>query len=595
MKSKRILSLFLALLLLVVMIPLTASAAGAGLSGPQTVRAGDTITLTFSVNNCSGVIGVEGQISYDSSVLTLVGSPVSQRSGWNVTLSNGWFTMFDSTQTNPVNGSATLFTLTFRVNANAAAGKAVQVTASNVVMTDGTNSSNASASYSVKLAEPLPPPTPKSGDNNLSSLTIGNAVFSPNFSSSTTYYTAKVPYSVSTLSINAKASHAKAQVAVTNNALVPDATTNVYITVTAENGSKKTYTIAVTREQDPNYVPSGDNTLSALSVEPGILSPVFDKDKESYVVWLPYEVESVAVDATPTDGKATVLVEGGEALLAGQDNEILVTCTAENGDKKRYKIIAKRAVDPEGDGEADLPEAPKNSEELLEVVRKKGEAEDFSVLFADFSQQANPTLTAPLLEALRQYPWIQAYITLSEGLTIGINGYDIGSIPADGVVFSPGMPGDLEGQFADLVGKEGLFSFSAGAGTLPFEALWLMKTGLNDGETVRLYGYDAENARYLLLQQDVAVGGDGLVSFRSDYAGELGITGAEVEDAVPYALRDVQQTEENNPPLWLLAAVGAGVLLIGGGLGFLLRWLIERHLRKKERRLDSGPHRFRKV
>ena len=133
----------------------------------------------------------------------------------------------------------------------------------------------------------------------------------------------------------------------------PGGKTNVTVTVKAENGSTKTYTIVVTREQDPNYVASANNNLSGISVEGFLLSPVFSADKTSYIVWVPYETESVNVSGTAADTKASVEVVGGENLAAGQDNEVKVVCTAENGDKKTYTVVVKRAA--AHDGTTDAP------------------------------------------------------------------------------------------------------------------------------------------------------------------------------------------------------------------------------------------------
>ena len=51
-------------------------AAGATLTGPGTVRAGDTITLSFNISD-SGKYGVEGTLSYDSNVVSLSSSSIS--------------------------------------------------------------------------------------------------------------------------------------------------------------------------------------------------------------------------------------------------------------------------------------------------------------------------------------------------------------------------------------------------------------------------------------------------------------------------------------------------------------------------------------
>jgi hypothetical protein len=79
-------------------------------------------------------------------------------------------------------------------------------------------------------------------------------------------------------------------------------------------------------------------------VEGFLLSPVFDPNVTNYVIWLPYEVESVSVSGTPANKLAIVKVLGGNELLPGQDNEIQVICIEENGDQKVYTVIAKRAA-----------------------------------------------------------------------------------------------------------------------------------------------------------------------------------------------------------------------------------------------------------
>lgn len=321
------------------MLPMLVWAAGASatLTGPGTVRAGDTITLYFNLNG-SGILGASGTLSYNSSQVTLTGTAQKIASPWAVEFNGNNFVAYDNEQNSPINGGKTLFAVTFKVK-SLSVGTKIKISYTNVISSDGSADTNiGTVSYETTIAAPM------STNNNLKSLNVSNATISPAFSAGTINYTAEVPFSVSKLNVTANASESKAKVSVDSPNLVPGGTTKVAVTVTAENGSTKTYTITVKRAQDPNYVASGNNNLSGIQVEGFLLSPVFSSEKTQYVVWLPYETTSVKVTATTADSKATVEVVGGEGLVAGQDNLVQVICTAENGDKKEYKVVVKRAA-----------------------------------------------------------------------------------------------------------------------------------------------------------------------------------------------------------------------------------------------------------
>ncbi len=352
---KRIISLVLIAMLCISLFAMSASAvsATASLTGPGVIRAGDTITLSFNLN-AKGIFGAEGTLSYNASQLTLVGTTQKIGSPWVVEFNGNIFAAYDNNLTNPINSNVSLFTVTFKVNAGVAVGTPVQVSYNGVVASDGsTEVSIGTVTYSADVAAPL------STDNSLKSMTVSNATISPAFNTNTTSYTAEVPFSVSKLEIQATANDSKASVSVNSPNLTPNGTTNVTVTVKAENGSTRTYTIAVKRAQDPNYVASANNDLSDITVDGFLLSPGFTAGNTSYVIWLPYETESVVVNGTAADSKASVRVEGGSDLKAGQDNEIKVICTAENGTEKVYTVIAKRAAAHDGSVEpTDPPTEP---------------------------------------------------------------------------------------------------------------------------------------------------------------------------------------------------------------------------------------------
>lgn len=335
---KKIICILLALTLCLASAAVIASAAGASatLTGPGTVRAGDTITLSFKLNG-SGLYGVSGAWSYDKNQLDFVSTSQKIASPWMVEFEGNNFVAYDNALTNPIKKDTEIFTITFKVK-NLTPGTNVKVSFTGVTASDGSADSNiGTVTYSTTIAEPM------STKNDLASLTVKNATISPAFSASVTSYTAEVPFSVSKLEIDAKGVE-KTTVTVDSPNLIPGGTTTVKITVKAENGATKTYTISVKREQDPNYQASGNNNLSGITVDGFLLSPVFSADRTEYVIWLPFETESVTVSGTAQDNKASVSVEGGEALEAGKDNVIKVICTAENGETKEYTVIAKRAA-----------------------------------------------------------------------------------------------------------------------------------------------------------------------------------------------------------------------------------------------------------
>lgn len=334
--KKRIIAIAITLTLFAALVPVSVSAASASarLSGPDSVRAGDTITVSFVLSG-SGIYGASGTLSYDG--LTLVSTSQSIGSPWIVEFNGNNFAAYDNNLTSPINSSATLFTAKFKVK-DLSPGASISVSCQSVKATDGTADAQiGTVKYSATVAAPL------SSENNLKSLTVSNATISPAFSSGTTSYTAQVPFDVSRLNVAAVAEDSKASVSVNSPTLTPNATTNVTITVKAENGAKKTYTIAVKRAQDPNYVPSSNSKLTSITVDGFLLSPVFSQDKTQYMVWLPYEVDSVSISGTAEDALASVQVEGGDSLKAGADNPVKVICTAEDGSKTVYTVTVKRA------------------------------------------------------------------------------------------------------------------------------------------------------------------------------------------------------------------------------------------------------------
>lgn len=351
--STSIIFAFILSLVLALTVTVSASPATATLAGPGTVRSGDTITLSFNLNG-SNLHGVSGTLSYDSEQVTPIATKQKVPAPWVIEFNGNNFIAYDDSLETPVDGHTTIFTATFQVK-DLPAGTPVTISLTNVIASEGnTDEEIGTVSYAITIS---PPP---SQENHLKSLMVTNTALSPAFNEKTTTYVTTVPFSTTKLNINAVAKDSKATVTIDNPPLVVDEITAVTITVTAEDGSVKIYTIQVKRQQDPNYIPSGDNTLTDLTVNGYVISPAFKEDISQYIVWLPYETENITVIGTTAHKKATVTVEGGTNLVAGKDNVIKITCIAENKAERVYILIAKRAA-PHGSDEP-LPTEPLPSE-----------------------------------------------------------------------------------------------------------------------------------------------------------------------------------------------------------------------------------------
>ena len=327
-------------LCLVMLWPQTALAApSASLSGDSSIQAGSDVTLTLKVSG-SNVMGVEATLTYDSSVLEYR-SYSGKLSGWDVVPNGTKFVMYGVG--NPINSSASVVSVTFRVKSGLDVGTALSASFSDITVSDGNSDSSVpSASWSGKVG------AAPSNNCAISSLTCSNATLSPEFSSSNTAYTATVPYDVTELKLDWRTADSGARVSVSGNSLVVGENT-VTVTCTAPSGAQKYYVITVTRQQDPNYKPSDVALLADLKLDAAPLSPAFSGAVTDYVAYVPFETKSATLTGIAKDEKALQVTEDTRQLINEGETVMSVTCTAEDGvTKKTYTVHVYRMPKYEG-------------------------------------------------------------------------------------------------------------------------------------------------------------------------------------------------------------------------------------------------------
>ena len=197
--------------------------------GSASGTVGDAVSIDVSISASSGIGGATIYVSYDPSILALSGS--SSNSG------TAMVSFMDEST-----ASSQSKTITFKI-IGAGTSSLNVIGDSKVIDIDMQACSISKSSGSVTASAPAS----YSSDNTLSSLQISPGVLSPAFSPDVTTYTTSVGADCASLTVSAVPNDSKATVSVSGKRMDPGFNTTT-ITVTAENGSKRTYTIKTTKE-----------------------------------------------------------------------------------------------------------------------------------------------------------------------------------------------------------------------------------------------------------------------------------------------------------------------------------------------------------
>ena len=314
--------------------PAWASGDVAVLSASSTsVAAGETFTVTAGFSSNEALLAVEMQVGYSTGVFELVSA--EKVSATEVGSGNPFKVLFDSADGSK---SATLVKLTLRVKDGTAGGTTGTITVQNAFGADSgfQNIPLTNASVTVTVATPL------SGNATLSSLSLNEAAISPAFASGTTSYTASVGNTVSKVTVNAKAADSTAKVTVSGGSSLKVGSNKITVTVTAKNGTSKSYVITVTRAAAPVSTLSNNAKLKSLTLT-GFSLP-FSPTITEYALTVPNDTTALEVTAEAAESDAQVSISGHTKLQVGM-NYVIIKVTAPDGKTtKQYNIGVTRAA-----------------------------------------------------------------------------------------------------------------------------------------------------------------------------------------------------------------------------------------------------------
>lgn len=186
-----------------------------------------------------------------------------------------------------------------------------------------------------------------STNNNLSSLNTSVGTFDVAFDKDVTVYTLTVPYDTKSVVLSGSLADVNSTVDGLIEYTLDGDKTVANITVTAEDGTIKVYTVYIVREAKPEetvvtpvaYQYSSNNYLKSLEIDGYEIE--FDKDTNEYKITVKSDVTSLDIKATPEDSRSRVEITGNEKFKKG-NNIVTITVTAEDGSTREYKITVNK-------------------------------------------------------------------------------------------------------------------------------------------------------------------------------------------------------------------------------------------------------------
>ncbi|WP_158289287.1 hemoblobin-interacting domain-containing protein [Paenibacillus flagellatus] len=306
-----------------------------------------------------------------------------------------------------------------------------------------------------------------SANADLSGLSLSVGAI-PDFAPDQTEYVVDVGNEVSGLVVSATASDVNAAVSVNGQ---PEAVGEasgevalnvgdnaVRIEVTAQDGTKKTYTITVRRAA------SGNADLSGLTLSSGFLNPGFRPEISDYTAIVANDVSGLAVTATSAEPSAELTVNG-IPVRSGQDSEIIplhvgyntiaVNVTAPDRTVRSYRVTVFRDAMPM----------------LGESWQAMGDTSDFP---------ADPTAGEPFLFVDRGTPYV-AYPSQEDDDRIvvrtfdGLNWVTLGETAMPGLTGNPSLHVDRGTTYLAYTASDQSLTVSQydGTGWMPIgDVLW---------------------------------------------------------------------------------------------------------------------------
>lgn len=263
-----------------------------------------------------------------------------------------------------------------------------------------TSETGVTRTYTINITRP----DTRSKNNYLSSLVVSNTNISFNRDT--------LVYNLSTTSDNVQISATKddnkASVTGTGRFNLNYGTNTYRVNVTAENGSTRTYTININREDTR----SSNNNLKSLTLSKGNLN--FNKSTTTYNVDVDKDTTSVKIEASLEDGKSSFENGFGPRTinLNPGNNTIYIKVRNEIGNIKKYTININR-------------EDGKSSDSTLKEIKLSEGKIDFKTDVLEYKINVEYDVDTFKIEALPTDGKSKVNITGDEKLKVGENTFTI--------------------------------------------------------------------------------------------------------------------------------------------------------------------------